>query len=204
VYAVCVRRARAVAPIHIYNPQWPLVVVVCACPYSMPQRMDETPSSHKQGHAAYAYNLYARERETSDERPVVPLRWMPHRPPPLSRHAVLRPPGACFLPATMSGTHATYALTCNLHAFARLASASLIVEAARPRRDILPSRYTSYTPLDAQHAKVLNPLPLLRGIVGVVQRIPLPVRHRHEMPAQVLQLPALEQRGASGSAPHKV
>jgi len=59
-------------------------------------------------------------------------------------------------------------------------------------------------PLDAQHAKVLNPLSLLRGFVGVVQRIPLPVRHRHQMPAQVLQLPALEQRCASGSAPHKV
>ena len=52
--------------------------------------------------------------------------------------------------------------------------------------------------------QVRNPLPLVREHVGVVLRVPLPVGHRHEPPAQVLQLPALEQRGAGWLAPDKM
>jgi len=74
----------------------------------------------------------------------------------------------------------------------------LIAQAKQQRRAV------EVHALDAQRGKILNSLPLLRGIIGVVLRIPLPVRHRHKMPAQVLQLSALEQRSASWLAPHKV
>ena len=51
---------------------------------------------------------------------------------------------------------------------------------------------------------VLSSLPMLCRSVRVVLRILLPVRRRYEPPAEVLQLPVLEQRGAARLGPHKV